>query len=81
MAEKPERQLKKQSIKVAKHKSSRKRHSGCFLPVKADIRKPLLYLLITFIVSKLALLMIQTSPHPLLIAPAIEAGDLIDSLK
>lgn len=33
MAEKPERQLKKQSIKEAKYKSSRKRHSGCFYPL------------------------------------------------
>ena len=49
--------------------------------VKADIRNPLRYLLITFIVSKLALLMIQASPHPLLIAPRNHAGDLLDSVK
>ena len=37
--------------------------------VKADIRNPLRYLLITHIMSEFISLMIQASPHLLLIAP------------
>ena len=42
---------------------------GCPIRVKADIRNPLRYLLITHIMSEFISLMIQASPHPLLIAP------------
>ena len=49
--------------------------------VKADIRNPLRYLLITHIMSEFISLMIQASPYPLLIAPHNLAGDLLDSVK
>ena len=49
--------------------------------VKADIRNPLRYLLITHIMSEFISLMIQASPYPLLIAPRNPAGDLPDSVK
>ena len=49
--------------------------------MKADIRNPLRYLLITHIMSEFISLMIQASPYPLLIAPRNLAGDLLDSVK
>mgnify|MGYP001639387446 CR=1 FL=1 len=49
--------------------------------MKADIRNPLRYLLITYIMSEFISLMIQASPYPLLIAPRNHAGDLPDSVK
>ena len=49
--------------------------------MKADIRNPLRYLLITYIMSEFISLMIQASPYPLLIAPRNPAGDLPDSVK
>ena len=49
--------------------------------MKADIRNPLRYLLITHIMSEFISLMIQASPYPLLIAPRNHAGDLPDSVK
>ena len=49
--------------------------------IKADIRNPLRYLLITSIRSEFISLLIQASPHPQLIAPRNPAGDLLDSVK